>query len=213
LLQIRSFFRIRDVSSCKVAERAGCELGGNPDKRCRRDREWKKPGEIGALRHGLGDLTTDGVDLGLAEANALLSELKQRIVQSQIEAAASQAPAVPRRRREVRAEIVVMIDGAHLGAVPGHHSCHLDVTVGKVETSGRPPRRLTLAPLGAVQLAPPSELRCSPRAGSRVIRSPPSATASLYCPAMRVRRVEQALAAGAARRTASSRLAPQKSTE
>lgn len=46
-----------------------------------------------------------------------------------------------------------MIDGAHLRAVPGHHSRHLDVTVGKVETAGRSPRRFALAPLGAVHPA------------------------------------------------------------
>jgi hypothetical protein len=41
--------------------------------------------EIGAVRRGLGDLTADGVGLGLAEAKALLAELQQRIVQSQID--------------------------------------------------------------------------------------------------------------------------------
>ena len=51
------------------------------------------------------------------------------------------------------AEIVVMIDGAHIRAVPGHQSRRLDVTVGKVETAGRPPRRFALAPMGAEQPA------------------------------------------------------------
>lgn len=46
-------------------------------------------------------------------------------------------------------EIVVMIDGAHIRAVPGHQSRHLDVTVGKVETVGRKPRRFAFAPKGA----------------------------------------------------------------
>ena len=46
-------------------------------------------------------------------------------------------------------EIVVFIDGAHIRAVPGHQSRHLDVTVGKVEARGRPPRRFGLAPKGA----------------------------------------------------------------
>ena len=41
--------------------------------------------EIGALRRSLGELTADGVGLGLAEAKALLAELQQRIVQSQID--------------------------------------------------------------------------------------------------------------------------------
>ena len=46
-------------------------------------------------------------------------------------------------------EIVVMIDGAHIRAVPGHQSRHLDVTVGKVEVAGRKPRRFAFAPKGA----------------------------------------------------------------
>jgi hypothetical protein len=70
-----------------------------------------------------------------------------------VEAAAAPAPAAPRRRCKAPAEIVVMIDGAHLRAVPGHPSHHLDVTVGKVETAGRLPRRFALAPLGAKQPA------------------------------------------------------------
>lgn len=41
--------------------------------------------EIGALRRSLDELTADGVGLGLAEAKALLAELQQRIVQSQID--------------------------------------------------------------------------------------------------------------------------------
>ena len=228
--------------------------------------------EIGSLHRSLGDLTADGVGLSLAEAKALLAELQQRIVQSQVdeyvtcsqvcpdclklrplrdqrtrslqtlfgtvqvvaprirlcacadtlgmvdvslsplshrlpdrctaelrrlqaelgarhsfreatrlletflpcsppnhvsvrnrlhrvagrieavEAAAPTAPDVP-RRRNAPAEIVVMIDGAHLRAVPAHPSRHLDVTVGKVETAGRLPRRFALAPLGAEQPA------------------------------------------------------------
>ena len=40
--------------------------------------------EIGSLHPSLGDLTADGVGLGFAEAEALLAELRQRIVQSQI---------------------------------------------------------------------------------------------------------------------------------
>ncbi len=46
-------------------------------------------------------------------------------------------------------ETVVMIDGAHIRAVPGHQSRHLDVTVGKVEVAGRKPRRFAFAPKGA----------------------------------------------------------------
>jgi hypothetical protein len=46
-------------------------------------------------------------------------------------------------------ETVVMIDGAHIRAAPGHQSRHLDVTVGKVEVAGRKPRRFAFAPKGA----------------------------------------------------------------
>ena len=46
-------------------------------------------------------------------------------------------------------ETVVMIDGAHIRAVPGHQSRHLDVTVGKIEVAGRKPRRFAFAPKGA----------------------------------------------------------------
>jgi hypothetical protein len=47
------------------------------------------------------------------------------------------------------AEIVVLIDGAHIRAAHGYQSRHLDVTVGKIEVSGKPPRRFALAPRGA----------------------------------------------------------------
>ena len=47
------------------------------------------------------------------------------------------------------AEIVVLIDGAHLRAAHGYQSRHLDVTVGKIEVTGKPPRRFALAPRGA----------------------------------------------------------------
>ena len=46
-------------------------------------------------------------------------------------------------------DIVVLIDGAHIRAAPGHQTRHLDVTVGKVEAPGRTPRRFALAPLAA----------------------------------------------------------------
>jgi hypothetical protein len=69
-------------------------------------------------------------------------------VAAEIEAKTPEAP------RDVPAlnandEIVVMIDGAHIRAVPGYQSRHLDVTVGKVEVSGRRPRRFALAPKGS----------------------------------------------------------------
>ena len=56
----------------------------------------------------------------------------------------SAAPADPSPSKET----VVMIDGAHIRAVPGHQSRHLDVTVGKVEVAGRKPRRFAMAPKG-----------------------------------------------------------------
>jgi hypothetical protein len=78
-------------------------------------------------------------------------------VSSKIEAVEADTPPVPaaqpRRRRSKRAEIVVMIDGAHLRAVPGLNTRHVDVTVGKVETTGRLPRRFALAPMGTEQPA------------------------------------------------------------
>ena len=40
--------------------------------------------EIGALHRSLGDLTADGVGLNLSEAKALLAELQQKIMQSQV---------------------------------------------------------------------------------------------------------------------------------
>ena len=52
--------------------------------------------EIGALRRSLGDLTADGVGLSLAEAKALLAELQQRLVQSQIDDVRHLRPGLPR---------------------------------------------------------------------------------------------------------------------
>ncbi len=46
-------------------------------------------------------------------------------------------------------EIMVLIDGAHIRAAHGYQARHIDVTVGKVEVAGRPPRRFALAPKGA----------------------------------------------------------------
>ena len=41
--------------------------------------------EVGVLRRDLGDLSSNSVGLGLAEVKALLAELQQRIVQTQID--------------------------------------------------------------------------------------------------------------------------------
>jgi hypothetical protein len=64
----------------------------------------------------------------------------------EIEAAAPEAP------KDVLAsndEMVVMLDGAHIRAAPGYQTRHVDVTVGKVEVTGRRPRRFALAPKGS----------------------------------------------------------------
>lgn len=46
-------------------------------------------------------------------------------------------------------EMVVLIDGAHIRAAYGYQSRHVDVTVGKIEVKGKPPRRFAFAPKGA----------------------------------------------------------------
>ena len=76
-------------------------------------------------------------------------------VASVIEAAeaAPLPPSLDVGRQSDQEEIVVMIDGAHIRAVPAHPTRHLDVTVGKVETVGRLPRRFALAPTGAEEPA------------------------------------------------------------
>ena len=60
-----------------------------------------------------------------------------------LEAAASPAfePA-----QERPTEITTVIDGAHIRAAHAYQSRHVDVTVGKIEVAGRPPRRFALAP-------------------------------------------------------------------
>ena len=67
-------------------------------------------------------------------------------VATEIEAEAPKAPADTPASTD---EIVVMIDGAHIRAAPGYQTRQLDVTVGKVEVSGRGPRRFALAPKGS----------------------------------------------------------------
>ena len=57
------------------------------------------------------------------------------------EATAPPAPAMPRRRCKAAVEIVVMIDSAHLRAVPDHPSCHFDVTSSRWSASTRCGRR------------------------------------------------------------------------
>ncbi len=66
-------------------------------------------------------------------------------VAAEIEASSTADPADPSLSRK---ETVVMIDGAHIRAVPGHQSRHLDVTVGKVEVAGRKLCRFAFVPKG-----------------------------------------------------------------
>jgi hypothetical protein len=47
------------------------------------------------------------------------------------------------------AEMMVLIDGAHIRAAHGYQSRHVDVTVGKIEVTGKPPRRFARAFKGA----------------------------------------------------------------
>jgi hypothetical protein len=59
---------------------------------------------------------------------------------------------VPKAPKDVPAssdEMIVMIDRAHIRAAPGYQTRHVDVTVGKVEVSGRRPWRFALAPKGS----------------------------------------------------------------
>ena len=69
-------------------------------------------------------------------------------VAGEIEAAECELMAAPTSEADPL-EVVVLIDGAHVRASPGHQSRHLDVTVGKVEVAGRRPRRFGLSPKGA----------------------------------------------------------------
>ncbi len=50
---------------------------------------------------------------------------------------------------DLSTEIMMVIDGAHIRAAQGYQSRHIDVTVGKIELAGKPPRRFALAPRGA----------------------------------------------------------------
>jgi hypothetical protein len=59
------------------------------------------------------------------------------------------APPASEPAHERPTEIMMAIDGAHIRAAPGYQSRHIDVTVGKIEVEGRPPRRFALAPKGA----------------------------------------------------------------
>ena len=61
----------------------------------------------------------------------------------------AKAPEAPKEVPPASEEMLVMIDGAHIRAAHGYQSRHLDLTVGKVEVTGWPPRRFALASKGA----------------------------------------------------------------
>jgi hypothetical protein len=69
------------------------------------------------------------------------------------------------------AEIVVSIDGAHIRAAHGYQSGHLDVTVGKIEVTGKPPRRFALAPRAQSRRSRHCARRFANRGGSPVAPS------------------------------------------
>ncbi len=55
----------------------------------------------------------------------------------------------PAPEAERPAEMMVLIDGAHIRAAHGYQSRYVDVTVGKIEVARKTPRRFALAPKGA----------------------------------------------------------------
>jgi hypothetical protein len=55
----------------------------------------------------------------------------------------------PKPAIDPTAEMMVLIDGAQIRAAHGDQSRHLDLTVGKIEVTGKPPKRFALAPKGA----------------------------------------------------------------
>jgi len=99
--------------------------------------------EIGALRRSLGDLTADGVGLSLAEAKALLAELQQRLVQSQIDEYVTCARVCPdclklRRLRDHRTRALQTLFGTVKVAAPRIRLCTCADTLGMVDVSLSP---------------------------------------------------------------------------
>ena len=84
--------------------------------------------------------------LPCSPANHATMRNRTHRVAAEVEASSNAEPAGQSLSNK---ETVVMIDGAHIRAVPGHQSRHLDVTVGKIEVAGRKPRRFAFAPKGA----------------------------------------------------------------
>ena len=99
--------------------------------------------EIGALRRSLGDLTADGVGLSLAEAKALLAELQQRLVQSQIDEYVTCARVCPdylklRRLRDQRTRTLQTLFGTVKVAAPRIRLCTCADTLGMIDLSLSP---------------------------------------------------------------------------
>jgi hypothetical protein len=84
--------------------------------------------------------------LPCAPANHATMRNRTHRVAADLEAA---APPALDPAHERPTEIMMAIDGAHIRAAHGYQSRHIDVTVGKIEVEGRPPRRFALAPKGA----------------------------------------------------------------
>jgi hypothetical protein len=72
--------------------------------------------------------------------------------------------------------MIVLIDGAHVRAAHGYQLRHVDVTVGKIEVTGKPPRRFALAPKGAESPLATLRQALRDRDGSPAVPSPPSVT-------------------------------------
>ena len=99
--------------------------------------------EIGVLRRSLGDLTADGVGLGLAEAKALLAELQQRLVQSQIDEYVTCARVCPdclklRRLRDQRTRALQTLFGTVKVAAPRIRLCTCADSLGMIDLSLSP---------------------------------------------------------------------------
>jgi len=73
---------------------------------------------------------------------------RTRRVAAYLESAVTASPK-PEPDLDSSTEIMMVIDGAHIRAAHGYQSRHIDVTVGKIEVAGKPPRRIALAPKGA----------------------------------------------------------------
>jgi hypothetical protein len=79
------------------------------------------------------------------EAARLLERFLPRIADD-LEAA---VPSPSEPDPDLATDIAMAIDGAHIRAAHGYQARHIDVTVGKIEVAGKPPRRFAFAPEGA----------------------------------------------------------------